>query len=382
METATVFAAVAADNARALASRAYVFARDPQALTTAYLLVPACAVGLAFLITFLVRTLYQLVCSGGSKRGALEGRLVLVTGGSSGIGRAVACNYAARGAHVVIMARTKAKLADAVEEILAARASKEQSVAYLACDVTDKRAVDEAVEEMVALHGVPDHVVTSHGAAYPGYFFDQEVEVFERTMRLNYMGNVHVLKSVAPLMAQRGSGRIVIVASAAAVVSFIGYASYSPTKFALRGLADALRSELGAFGVRVSIAYPPDTDTAGFKREKEMAPPETAACFPADPFSSEAVAGAMVDSVLLGDYHVQSPDPLQNLLVSSMSGVTPRAYMVAETLLAPLLVLVEQLFWPWFDHQARNYAASERAPAWTAVENEEEEEDDDDHKED
>ena len=79
---------------------------------------------------------------------------------------------------------------------------------------------------------------------------------------------------------------------------------------------------------------------------------------------------------------MQSPDPLQNLLVSSMSGVTPRAYLVVETLLAPLLVLVEQLFWPWFDHQARNYAASERAPAWAAEEDEEDEEDEDEEDDD
>ena len=87
-----------------------------------------------------------------------------------------------------------------------------------------------------------------------------------------------------------------------------------------------------------------------------MAPPETALCFPADPFSAMSVAETMVASILLGDYHVQGPDPLQNLLVSSMSGVTPRPYLVAEFVLAPLLMMVEQLFWPWFDYQARCYA--------------------------
>ena len=64
----------------------------------------------------------------------------------------------------------------------------------------------------------------------------------------------------------------------------------------------------------------------------------------------------MVASILLGDYHIQGPDPLQNLLVSSMSGVTPRPFLAVEVVLAPLLMLVEQLFWPWFDYQARCYS--------------------------
>ena len=195
----------------------------------------------------------------------------------------------------------------------------------------------------------------------------------QKTMTLNYMGNVNVIKALAPQMAARGSGNIVIVASAAAVVSFIGYSSYSPSKFALRGLADALRSELSGFGIQVSIAYPPDTDTAGFQHEKEIAPPETAACFPADPFQSDVVASSIISSLMLGDYHIQSPDPLQNLLVSSMSGVTPRAYLLSEMLMAPLLMLVEQIFWPWFDYQARCYKNSDRAPEFVEIEDNKEE---------
>ena len=115
-------------------------------------------------------------------------------------------------------------------------------------------------------------------------------------MELNYMGVVHAVKCVAPSMCEvsetncacvcslssimtcfltlrfffssckRGNGRIVLVASGAAVVSFIGYSSYAPTKWALRGFADALRNEFVGFnggakgqGVHVSIAYPPDT---------------------------------------------------------------------------------------------------------------------------
>jgi 3-dehydrosphinganine reductase len=352
-QSITAWMAPAAAAGSALLSEATRFVRDPRQCATAYLLVPALAALAGLLLHCLARAL-RGACSSSSS--SLRGKLVLVTGGSSGIGKAVALDFARRGAHVVILARSVAKLEAAADEIMDACASKEQAVAYLSCDVTDRAQVRACVAECAELHGAPDYLITSHGAAYPGYFFDQDEDVFEKTMRLNYMGNVNVVKAVAPLMRARGSGHIVVVASAAAVVSFIGYTSYSPSKFALRGFADALRSEMNGFGIRVSIAYPPDTDTAGFAKEKEMAPPETALCFPADPFSARSVAGTMVASILLGDYHIQGPDPLQNLLVSSMSGVTPRPFLAVEVVLAPLLMLVEQLFWPWFDYQARCYS--------------------------
>jgi len=204
-------------------------------------------------------------------------------------------------------------------------------------------------------------LATCAGACYPGYFLDQEPEVFERTMGLNYMGSVHAIKAVAPMMKDQGAGKIMIVASAAAVVSFIGYASYSPTKFALRGLADTLRNELSGFGIQVSICYPPDTDTPGFQNEEKSKPPETKACFPGDAYAPEVVARQSISSWLKGDYHIQSADILQNLVVSSMSGVTPRPFPILETCLLPIVTLVEQLFPFWFDIQARRYATREKS---------------------
>merc|ERR1719356_1845651 len=154
-----------------------------------------------------------------------------------------------------------------------------------------------------------------------------------------------------------------IVASAAAVVSFVGYSSYAPSKYALRGLADSLRTELNGFGIRVAICYPPDTETPGFQKENETKPPETKACFPADAYPASQVARSSVSSLLRGDYHIQSVDVLQNLLVSSMAGVTPRSFMVLETLALPLVAVVQQIFWRWFDYQGRLYSRRSQGAA-------------------
>ncbi len=299
-------------------------------------------------------------CTSGGRRN-VKGKVVVLTGGSQGIGLSMAKEFMRRGAKsVVLMARTKSKLEAAVEELLEERTEASQQAGYVAADVTKFSEVSAAMDEIASLYGGPDMLVACAGASYPDYFLEQDCSVFERTMMLNYMGTVHAIKAAAPKMVEGGGGDILLVASAAAVVSYIGYASYAPTKFALRGLADTIRNELKGFGVRVSIAYPPDTATPGFARERTTKPAENRACFPDDPYDADVVASSTVSSFLQGDYHVQSPDHLQNLLISSMSGVTPRPLLFLEMLLSPIVMLVTDLVWRWFDFQAGKYAENRR----------------------
>eukprot|EP00501_MAST-03F_sp_TOSAG23-6_P000583 GSMAST32.ASY1.ANO1.604.1 assembled CDS len=285
-----------------------------------------------------------------------RGKHVLVTGGSTGIGKCVATEFARRGANVTLLARTESKLIAAVKDI-SDMDTKQPTIRYVCADVTDEGAVHEAVKQSVtAANGQDiDVLIACAGASYPGYFLDQDTDVFERSMRLNYLGSVTVIKAVAPQMCKRGQGHIVLVASAAAVVSFIGYSTYAPTKFALRGLADTLRNELIGFGVKVSIAYPPDTDTPGFENENKSKPAETKAVSPPEVWPATAVARSLVSSMASGDYHLSSPDFVQNLLVSTMAGVTPRKYLLLECFLQPILGIVEWLFLWHADREAYKY---------------------------
>eukprot|EP01059_Diplonema_ambulator_P012775 TRINITY_DN23241_c0_g1_i1.p1 TRINITY_DN23241_c0_g1~~TRINITY_DN23241_c0_g1_i1.p1 ORF type:complete len:341 (+),score=103.93 TRINITY_DN23241_c0_g1_i1:48-1025(+) len=286
----------------------------------------------------------------------IDGKLVVITGGSEGIGKSLAEECLKRGANVIVMARTEAKLKAACEE-LKKFAKEGRKIAYACVDVTDLEGVRKSVKSVVDEHGAPAILITSAGASYPGYFLEQEPEIFQKTMNLNYMGNVNVIKTAVPAMIANGGGRVMIVASAAGVCSFIGYSTYSPSKYALRGFSDAIRSELNGFNIKVSICYPPDTDTPGFKKENETKPKETLQCFPASPYSPESVARQSMSSLLLGDYHIQSVDILQNILVSTMSGVTPRAFFFLEALLQPIMVFLQMPFYMWFDYQARCYAS-------------------------
>jgi len=275
---------------------------------------------------------------------------VVVTGGSQGIGRVLAEEFFKLGAKVTIMARTKAKLDKAVEEIVAANqgASGLGEIKAVAADVTDIASVQMAMQQAVDLQaGLPIFsLILSAGRAVPGYFLDQDAEVFRNSMAVNYLGPVNCAKVVAPLMLSKGTkGEIVFVSSAVASAAFIGYASYAPTKAALRSFSDALRNELKGTGISVHIAYPPDTDTPGFEEENKTKPKETLEISPPEVYSAKKVSDSILDGLLRGEYHLPSPDLVQNLLISTSVNVTPRGrWALLEIMLGPILSVVMLAF--------------------------------------
>lgn len=227
-------------------------------------------------------------------------RVALITGGSSGIGLAVARLLAAWGAHVWLLARRKEALEAALAEL---HRSSDQRCGTLPADVTDPKQVTAAIQRLTREAGLPDLVVNSAGVAHPGYVQDLSLEVFRQMMEVNYFGTVHVVKAVLPGMIARRSGHIVNISSVAGFLGVFGYTAYGSSKFAVRGFSDALRTELKPFDVRVSIVFPPDTDTPQLAYENEFKPPETKALAGnAGVMSPEAVARAILRGVVLGKY--------------------------------------------------------------------------------
>lgn len=229
----------------------------------------------------------------------------IVTGGSSGIGRETAKLLAAGGANVTLIARRQELLDEARREIEAARASTQQEILALSADVADRPAIEAAIHEACNRLGPCDLLIASAGVARPGYFLELDIGIHERTMAINYFGTLHAVRAVAPAMRARRGGRIVLVSSGAGIVGLIGYAAYSPTKFALRGLAESLRAEFRNYNIGVHIVYPPDTDTPQLAEEKAHKPPETAAITGgARTWSAAAVANAIVSGVEQGRFAI------------------------------------------------------------------------------
>jgi len=206
-----------------------------------------------------------------------RGRRALVTGGSSGIGKAVATALVRRGARVAIAARDAARLATAQAEIASAAASGGAAVAAVEMDVADPEQAASGVRNVQRALGGLDLLVNNAGIPCAKRFEDISDAEFERVMAVNFFGAVHVTRATLPdLKAQRG-GHVAFVSSLAGLIAIYGYTAYAPSKFALTGFAEALRQEVLPFGIGVSVLYPPDVDTPQLAEENRTKPAETRA---------------------------------------------------------------------------------------------------------
>jgi 3-dehydrosphinganine reductase len=205
------------------------------------------------------------------KESMWRGKTILVTGGSSGIGLEIARLLVRRGGKVWLLARRLDLLQEA-SRILASEGGLECGI--LPADVSDPTQVVGAIERLQQQDGPPFALFNSAGLVHPGYVQDLDLEVFYNMMDVNYHGTVNVVKSVLPSMLERKAGIIVNIASIAGFLGFFGYTAYGASKFAVRGFTDVLRLELKPFGIQVSIAFPPDTDTPQLVYDNQLRPPE------------------------------------------------------------------------------------------------------------
>ncbi len=226
----------------------------------------------------------------------LLGTHVCITGGSSGIGLALAKRCVERGAAVSIIARDADRLTCARDAIAGLR--RGARVASGCADVADRDALHAAMASVTGEFGPIDVLVTCAGYARPGRFVDLSDDVFRHQMEVDYFGTLHAVRAVLPSMLDRRRGHVLLVASTAALVGVYGYTAYAPAKFAVRGLAETLRPECRPYGVVVACAYPPDTDTPGLAAEYAHKPEATKRISASiTPRTAEAVAEAMVRGI-------------------------------------------------------------------------------------
>lgn len=170
-----------------------------------------------------------------------QNKVAFITGGSSGIGLALAKSLSAKGAHVWIMARHQDRLETALAAIQAARQDPNQNCGMVVGDVTDWDQVTSAVSKVTQSAGIPDLLINSAGDAHPGYVQDLDIKIFRWMMETNYFGTVNVTKACLPGMIQRKSGHIVNISSVAGFLGVFGYSAYGASKFAVAGFSDVLR---------------------------------------------------------------------------------------------------------------------------------------------
>ncbi len=199
-------------------------------------------------------------------------RLALITGGSSGIGLALAKILAKSGSNVWILGRREDQLRIALEVLESERTNDQQKFGVIAADVSNSNQILTELPSFCERAGTPDYLINSAGIVHPGEFINLNLESFHAMMDVNYFGIVHCCKAIIPYMARRSSGHIVNISSLAGIIGLYGY---SASKFAVRGFSDVLRSELKSHNIHVSLVYPPDTQTPQLEYDNLHKPPIT-----------------------------------------------------------------------------------------------------------
>lgn len=198
-----------------------------------------------------------------------------ITGGSSGIGLALAHRLAARGHRLALFARDTARLEHARADIAASHPGAEVSI--FPVDVAENEASAAAFAEAFRQCGAPRWAIASAGLAEPGLFLEQPLERMQAQMETNFGGSLRFVRALLPAMVRNGGGRVVLIASGAAFSGIYGYAAYGASKFAVRGLAETLRVELAGSNIQVTLACPGDTDTPQLAAEDTLKPEVTKA---------------------------------------------------------------------------------------------------------
>jgi 3-oxoacyl-[acyl-carrier protein] reductase len=220
----------------------------------------------------------------------LKGRVVLITGAGRGIGRALAHAFAAAGARVALLGKTKKNLLEVQREL------KDSGVptVVLAADVSDEGAVSRAVAVAEQQLGPVDVLVNNAGIFALAPVEKLDTLVFDRMLAVNLRGPFLMSRALLPGMKSRRRGHIVNISSTAGRRGFAGGGAYCASKFGLAGLTEAMRYEARDANVRVTCVYPSTVETDLIKRSGMVFKSERA-------IQPEDVANAVVSLVAMDD---------------------------------------------------------------------------------
>lgn len=223
--------------------------------------------------------------------GPLQGKVVLITGSSSGIGRMTALALANTGARLALVARRTDRLAAVQEEVGARGGAAEM----FPCDVTVPGAMEVVVRGCVDRYGRIDVLVNNAGAGFFAAIEQTTAEDLDQILAVNLKGTFHGIRAALPVMRRQGAGHIVNVASTAGRRGSPYVGAYCASKFAVVGLTESLRTELAGSGIRVSLFCPGATQTEFFDAARRRTEHHRGLVGPVE--SAERVAERLVDLI-------------------------------------------------------------------------------------
>lgn len=187
-------------------------------------------------------------------------RLIIITGGSSGLGKKLAEVLIAKGARLALIARDKEKL-QSTKKTLGAIPGVDDNIGVFPCDVMNYSAVKKTFNQIEKKMGTPDILINSAGIIKESYFEKQSLDIFNSIQGINFYGTLHCIKAVLPFFKENGGGRIVNISSIAGLMGVFGYSAYCASKHAVAGLSKSLRTELTHQNIKIHLIYPPEFES-------------------------------------------------------------------------------------------------------------------------
>ena len=198
---------------------------------------------------------------------------ILIFGASQGLGEALSFRLSKQRVHLSIAARTESKLKMTQEKCISI--NKNITCDYYIVDITNESDIKNCLEDCIKKNGFPNLIINCAGIAHPGFLEEIPLEIYYKDMELNYFGNLKLLKKISELHKKNNINEkidIVCVGSILGIIGSIGYSTYAPSKYALKGLLDSLRFEF--IGKKINLHYyaPSNMETPGLEIENKNKP--------------------------------------------------------------------------------------------------------------
>jgi NAD(P)-dependent dehydrogenase (short-subunit alcohol dehydrogenase family) len=200
-----------------------------------------------------------------------KGKIAVITGAASGLGRGFADQLYAAGAHLALCDLDYPGLEKTFHIIGAAK----DRVSLHSVDVGDRQAMSAFAADVISKHGAVDLLINNAGISLTPLCFDEiSSEQFDQVLNINMWGTYHGIQAFLPHLRTQPEASIVIISSLAGLVGLYGYSAYSMSKFAIRGLAEALQSELVGSNISVLLVHPGGVKTNLIKHAPNLSTKE------------------------------------------------------------------------------------------------------------
>jgi len=187
---------------------------------------------------------------------------IVITGGSKGMGKALAMKFAVPGNSILINARNEQELKDTADEI---NNNSKATAQYFAADISQKSSAEDFANWLITQNAIPDILINNAGQFIPGSIYNEKEGTLEKMMEVNLYSAYYLTRALLPAMMKKKTGHIFNICSIASLKAYNNGGSYSISKHALMGFSRNLREELKPYNIKVTAVYPGAVYTASWE---------------------------------------------------------------------------------------------------------------------